>query len=84
MDLPTALKDKGVSIDIRNFHRLTLMTVNKRTPVSVANVPVKEGVIHLVSSVLIPPHEHHHSDNQGHGNEISVQEFMDRLEAYLE
>jgi hypothetical protein len=74
------------------------MTVNKHTPVSVANVPVKEGVIHLVSSLLIPPHEHDHSDadvpkikEEGHEHEhghkhheLSVHELMERLEAYLE
>ncbi|KAF5014373.1 hypothetical protein F66182_14666, partial [Fusarium sp. NRRL 66182] len=60
LDLPTYLDKKPIAIDIRNFHRLTLMTVNKHTPVSVVNVPVKEGVVHLVSSILIPPHKHHH------------------------
>lgn len=75
------------------------MTVNKHTPVSVANVPVKEGVIHLVSTILIPPHEHDHDNSdvpkikeEGHEHEhehhehhdLSVHELMARLEAYVE
>lgn len=67
------------------------MTVNKHTPVSVVNVPVKEGVVHLVSSILIPPHKHHHDEGYEHEHEhehehhdLTVQELMDRLEAYVE
>lgn len=73
------------------------MTVNRHTPVSLINVPVKEGVIHLVSSILIPPHEHNHSDvlNIGRDDEagrehsrdhhkLSVHELMERLEPYVE
>lgn len=89
LDLPTYLDKKPIAIDIRNFHRLTLMTVNTHTPVSVANVPVKEGVIHLVSSILIPPFKHDHSEGHEHEHddehhELSVQELMERLEAYVE
>ncbi|EED14210.1 Fasciclin domain family protein [Talaromyces stipitatus ATCC 10500] len=88
-DLPTYLDKKPISIDIRNFHRLALITVNKHTPVAVANVPVKEGVIHLVPSVLIPPHKHDHGASTTEGgydgdHGISVDELMGRLEPYLE
>ncbi|QGA21450.1 hypothetical protein EYB26_009161 [Talaromyces marneffei] len=86
-DLPTYLNKKPIAIDIRNFHRLTLMTVNNHAPVSVPNVPVREGVIHLVSSILIPPHKHNHTDADVPAtpiNELSIRELVERLEAYVE
>ncbi|OKL62431.1 hypothetical protein UA08_02135 [Talaromyces atroroseus] len=99
-ELPTLLDSKPVSVDVRHFHRLTLMTVNEHIPVSVANVPVKEGVIHLVSSVLIPPHpedavapaalddreqmEREHEHEHRHKHGLSVRELMQRLEPLLE
>ncbi|PCH00329.1 Hypothetical protein PENO1_025030 [Penicillium occitanis (nom. inval.)] len=70
LDLPTYLNHTPIAIDIRNFHRLTLITVNKHTPVSVPNVPVKEGVIHLVSSILLPPHKHGHDHSDADLPEI--------------
>lgn len=63
------------------------MTVNNHAPVSVPNVPVREGVIHLVSSILIPPHKHNHTDADVPAtpiNELSIRELVERLEAYVE
>ncbi|KAL1981266.1 hypothetical protein VTN96DRAFT_2865 [Rasamsonia emersonii] len=63
VDLPTLLHGHHLSVDIRHFHRFAHFVVNKHTRVSVSNVPVKEGVIHLVSSVIIPPRKRD-SDSQ--------------------
>jgi hypothetical protein len=56
----------------------------------VPNVPVAEGVIHLVSSLLIPPHKHKKEESftQLFGEEedemITIEELTERLEPYLE
>ncbi|KAL1965446.1 hypothetical protein VTN77DRAFT_5702 [Rasamsonia byssochlamydoides] len=94
VDLPTLLHGRHLSIDIRHFHRFTHFIINRHTRVSVSNVPVKEGVIHLVSSVIIPPKKQSSNDSQvedvlpeRHHHkepEMTVEELIERLEPYVE
>ncbi|KAH8662102.1 FAS1 domain-containing protein [Xylariales sp. PMI_506] len=88
VDLPTLLAEKSLSIDIASWGRLITIKINGRTHVSVSDGVVKEGVIHVVESVLIPPHKHKDGRSGDDaflgGEEINVEDLVERLEPYLE
>ncbi|KAK5064740.1 hypothetical protein LTR84_000574 [Exophiala bonariae] len=55
VDLPTGLEGKKLSVDIARFGRLVTIKINGFTRVSVTDGIAKDGVIHVLSNVLIPP-----------------------------
>jgi hypothetical protein len=77
LDLPTLFHDKPVAIDIHHLHRFTDIVINKHSHVGVSNIPVREGVVHVVLSVIVPPrpdeleleHEHKLDIDQEHEHE---------------
>ncbi|KAI0130188.1 Fasciclin domain-containing protein [Xylariales sp. AK1849] len=82
VDLPTLLDDKSLSIDIARWGGFITVKINGFTRVSIQDAVSKDGVIHVVDSVLIPPHSHH--GKYIDGEEIEVEELVERLEPYLE
>jgi len=55
VDLPTLLDDKSLSIDVARYGGLISIKINGFSTVSVQDGIAKDGVIQVVSSVLIPP-----------------------------
>lgn len=43
----------------------------------------KDGVIHVISNVLIPPKNLGGVQEQWHGEELSEEDLMERLEPYI-
>ncbi|KAI0153748.1 FAS1 domain-containing protein [Pestalotiopsis sp. NC0098] len=87
VDLPTLLDDKSLSIDIARWGGLIDIRINGFTHVSIQDGIAKDGVIQVVSSVLIPPHgDHGESGSSSYvdGEEIAVEELMARLEPFVE
>lgn len=81
VDLPTLLEDKSLSIDVARWGGFVTMKINGFTRVSVPDVPAKDGVLQVVSSVLVPPHKHNgHHD----GEAIEVEDLVARLDPYLD
>lgn len=60
------------------------MKLNGYISIKVQDAIAKNGVIHLPSSVLIPPHKHSKKNSENFGEDISVEELMERLEDYVE
>lgn len=60
------------------------MKLNGYISIKVQDAIAKNGVIHLPSSVLIPPHKHDKKNSENFGEDISVEELMERLEDYVE
>jgi len=82
VDLPTALADKSLSIDIARYGRLITMKINGFTRVSVLDGIAADGVIHVVPNVLIPP-----KTPGGPGvaeDDMDLDEFKARLEPFVE
>jgi uncharacterized surface protein with fasciclin (FAS1) repeats len=75
VDLPTALDDKSLSIDIARYGRLIEIKINGFNRVAVSDGVAYDGVIHVVPNVLIPP--------KTPGGEASVAEEME-LEEFLQ
>jgi len=55
VDLPTLLEGKHLSIDIARFGGLIHFVINAASAVHLQDVVAKDGVIQVVSNVLIPP-----------------------------
>jgi len=82
VDLPTLLDDKSLSIDIARWGGWITIKINGFNGVSVQDGLAKDGVIHVLSSVLIPPKTP--GGAQYMGEELSVEEFKARFDAYVE
>lgn len=82
VDLPTLLDEKSLGIDIVRHWGFLHIKINGFTTVSIPDGLAKDGVIHVPKSVLIPPKTPggHHAAEE----ELSVDEFKDRLDAYIE
>ncbi|PGH26368.1 hypothetical protein AJ80_01865 [Polytolypa hystricis UAMH7299] len=55
IDLPTLLEGHHLSVDIAHISRFLTIKINGFTPVSVPDIIVKDGVIHVLNDILIPP-----------------------------
>ncbi|KAJ4345977.1 hypothetical protein N0V85_009786 [Neurospora sp. IMI 360204] len=84
-DLPTLLsEDARLGVDIKNWRGYTIMVVNGFNRPSVLDGPAEDGVIHVVSSVLIPPRRGTYGDEKEEEVvEMSVEELVARLEPYM-
>jgi len=82
VDLPTLLDDKSLSIDVARWGGWITMKINGFNSVSVQDGIAKDGVIHVVSSVLIPPKTPGGASEEG--EEIEVEKLMDRLIPFVQ
>lgn len=89
IDLPTLLKDKTLAVDIARYGGLINIKVNAFARVGVQDGVAKDGVIHVMDDVIVPPKK-----IGGHGDaeemqywdgetEMDVEELKERLEAYV-
>lgn len=83
VDLPTLLKDRRLSVDIARFGGFISIKINGFSSVSVQDGVAEDGVIHVVSSVLIPPKKVAGLEEAYNGEDLSVEDLMDRLEPFV-
>lgn len=83
VDLPTLLDDKYLSVDIASHGPFTEIKINGFSRVSIKDGIAKDGVIHVVSSVLIPPKT---AEAKGFwtGEAMSVDDLKERLAPFVE
>lgn len=81
VDLPTLLKEKSLSIDIARYGGFITIKINGFSSIAVQDGIAKDGVIHVVSSLLIPPKTP--GGAQYMGEEMTVEEFKDRFDDYI-
>ncbi|KAI1181092.1 FAS1 domain-containing protein [Nemania sp. FL0916] len=85
VDLPTLLDDKHLSIDISRWYRFIRMRINTYHTVAVQDCLAHNGVVQVVSSVLLPPREPK-KDAAWTGVEgwITVEDLVERLQPYID
>jgi uncharacterized surface protein with fasciclin (FAS1) repeats len=81
VDLPTLLHKRSLSIDIARWGRLISIKINGFTTVRVPDGIAKDGVVHVLSNVLIPSKIP--GGAEWTGVEMSVDEFKDRFDDYI-
>lgn len=84
-DLVTLLHDLHVSVDIAEWAGFKIVTVNGFSGLKVRDGIAKNGVIHVVDRVLIPPHKHKSGEMDAEmlDREIEVEELIERLSDYV-
>ena len=82
VDLPTLLEGRSLSLDSVRFAGLITIRINTFTKVAVKDGVAKDGVIHVVNSLLIPPKSPRGATYAG--EEMSVEEFKARFDSYVE
>lgn len=86
-DLITLLHDTHVSVDIAEWYGFQIVKVNGFANVRVRDGIAKNGVIHVIDKVLIPPHKHHGKEDAVDENatdNITVPELIERLGPYVD
>jgi len=83
IDLPTLLENRGLSVDIVRFAGFINIKINGFSAVGVQDAIAEDGVIHVVRNVLIPPKKIGGEQQQWNGEELSVEEFKERLEPFI-
>lgn len=83
VDLPTMLEDKSLSIDIGRYGRLISIKINGFADVTIEDGIAADGVIQVISNVLIPPKSVGGVMQQWQGEELSEEEFKDRFEPFV-
>lgn len=78
VDLPTLLHDKSLSIDIARWGAFITMAINGFNKVAIQDGLASDGVIQIMSSVLIPPKTPGGVMYQG--EELTVEDLKERLD----
>ncbi|CBF88824.1 hypothetical protein AN0768.2 [Aspergillus nidulans FGSC A4] len=84
LDLETLLDDHEISVDVARFGPYTGFKVNGWQRVAFADVLGKDGVIHVLNRVLIPPKRVEGKVIFGDEGELELEEFMERLRPWVE
>jgi uncharacterized surface protein with fasciclin (FAS1) repeats len=85
-DLPTLLGDNSLAVDVTRYGPFISIKLNGFVKVVVQDGLAKDGVIQVVSNVLIPPRKSHGSAEAQHWDgetEMSVEEFKERLSPFV-
>ncbi len=84
VDLPTLLHDKILSVDVGRYGRLIGIRINGFSRVAIEDGIARDGVIQVVSNVLIPPKHVGGVAVHWQGEEMTEEELMERLDPFLE
>jgi uncharacterized surface protein with fasciclin (FAS1) repeats len=82
LDLPTLLGDRTIAVDVTHLGPYVSFRVNGGQRVAFADILAKDGVIHALDHVLIPPRRLQETD--GEEGELTIGELMERLEPWVE
>lgn len=82
-DLPTVL-GKPLAVDVTRYGPFVGIRVNGFSRVTIHDGVASDGVIQVVSNVLIPPKKAGDEQVLWEGEEMSVEEFKERLEPLVE
>ncbi|KAL3468150.1 Fasciclin domain-containing protein [Aspergillus heterothallicus] len=82
LDLPTLLGDHKIAVDVAHLGPYVSFKVNGWQRVAFADVLAKDGVIHALDHVLIPPRRLER--DEGEEGKLTVGELVERLEPWVE
>ena len=70
-------------MDIARFGGFISIKINGFSTVSIEDGIAKDGVIHVLSNVLIPPKQFFGAAQLWRGEELTEEELMERLDPYV-
>jgi uncharacterized surface protein with fasciclin (FAS1) repeats len=84
-DLPTVLDDKFLAVDVARYGPFVSIRINGFSRVTIHDGVASDGVIQVVSDVLIPPKNAASGEQvQWQGEELSVEDLKERLSPLME
>lgn len=83
-DLPTVLHDKYLAVDVTRYGPFVSIRINGFSSVKIHDGVASDGVIQVVSDVLIPPKNTNGEQVFWQGEEMSVEEIKERLQPFVE
>ncbi|KAK4569641.1 hypothetical protein LTR86_003406 [Recurvomyces mirabilis] len=84
VDLPTLLEDKKLAVDVARYGGFITIKVNAFSRVSVQDGIAEDGVIQVVSDVIIPPKKLDGAKVEyWTGEDLTIEELKERLEPYV-
>jgi len=83
-ELPTLLENKNISVAVTSYGPVYDIRVNGFTHVKVQDGLASDGVLQIVTTVLIPPRKNRDGvDEHWQGEPLTVEELRERLEPYV-
>ncbi|KAL1605270.1 hypothetical protein SLS60_004817 [Paraconiothyrium brasiliense] len=79
VDLPTVLKDKYLAVDSARYGPFVEIRINAFSRVTIHDGVASDGVIQVVSDVLIPPKTQGLKQVHWNGEELSAEDLKERL-----
>ncbi|KAH7561862.1 hypothetical protein BM1_02966 [Bipolaris maydis] len=83
-DLPTVLDDKYLAVDVTRYGPFAEIRINGFSRVTIHDGIASDGVIQVVSDVLIPPKTAGGEEVFWKGDEIDVEDLKERLEPFID
>lgn len=83
IDLPTLLEGKSLAVDVARYGRLIEIKVNAFARVDIEDGIAADGVIQVVSDVLIPPKRIDRMGKHCQHEELTVEDLKERLEPFI-
>jgi uncharacterized surface protein with fasciclin (FAS1) repeats len=83
-DLPTVLSDKYLAVDVARYGPFVEIRINGFSRVTIHDGIASDGVIQVVSDVLIPPKNPGGEQVFWKGEELDVEDLKERLQPFVE
>ena len=83
VDLPTLLEDKSLSIDVARYGRIISIKINAFSTVTIQDGIAADGVVHVVSNVLVPPKSLGGVMKGWEGETMTEQDLIERLDPFV-
>jgi uncharacterized surface protein with fasciclin (FAS1) repeats len=84
-DLPTVLKNKYLAVDVGRYGPFVSIRINGFSRVTVHDGVASDGVIQVISDVLVPPKNAASGEQVfWQGEELDVEDFKERLQPFVE
>lgn len=82
VSLPTLLEDRELAVYVSRFGRFVQLRINGFAGLKISDGVAKDGVVHVVTDVLIPPKkllDVDEGDDEEEEGEMTVEELVERL-----
>ncbi len=84
-DLPTLLDDRYLAVDVKRYGPFVGIKINGFSRVTVHDGVASDGVIQVVSNVLVPPRQTSSGEQVfWQGEELSIEELEERFAPYVD
>lgn len=78
------MKDKSLAVDVLRYGRYINIKINAFSQVTIEDGIAADGVIQVVSDVIVPPKPIDRMDTYWQGEDLTVDDLKERLEPFVQ